>query len=167
MLLRPSRLAHVPASQHQVRQGSANGKRKIGATEEQESALVLTTEFNYNYRVFDGVWISYKEGGSKPLLTPVLTVRYLSPPRRPELCAVGALYLYSTRYLRDTMMDYDKLIPDVMIGDNVWAVADKPVEVTGARPSSAWRGVPVKFAHGKVSPRLPERCDARAFREPA
>jgi hypothetical protein len=67
----------------------------------------------------------------------------LSPEGNAGICAVNAIYLYSGAYLRSTLMDYSHLIPDVMVGNNVWFLANKPVEITGARLSSAWLGVPV------------------------
>ena len=49
----------------------------------------------------------------------------LSPEHHPDVCAVGALYLYNTRYIVDTNMDYDRLIPECMIGKNFWVVSNK------------------------------------------
>ena len=53
MLHRPSRLVYV-------RDGDVVTKSKRSKS---ESALLLTTEFNYQYRVHDPVWLSYKEPG--------------------------------------------------------------------------------------------------------
>ena len=62
-----------------------------------ESNLLLTTEFNYNYRIFDGVWASYVEKpGEKPLgfngvqlnktdaKGNVKSVRYITFAEHPE-----------------------------------------------------------------------------------
>ena len=113
MLHRPTRRAHVRADADAPE--PKKGKHA-------DRNLVLTTEFNYNYRVLDGVWASYVEKGAPPLLTPVLITKQasasklLSPVHHPEVCEVGALYLYNTRYIQDTKMDYDYLIPECMIG---------------------------------------------------
>ena len=59
-------MAHVRASEQGVQ--IPNKKRKA-----EELSLVLTTESNYNYKVGDAVWISYKETSTdEPLLTPIL-----------------------------------------------------------------------------------------------
>ena len=55
MLHRPSRLVYV-------RDGDVVTKSKRSKS---ESALLLTTEFNYQYRVHDPVWLSYKEPGDE------------------------------------------------------------------------------------------------------
>ena len=113
--------ADAPSSRPARRRGYSCTDSKHRKTEEQ--ALVLTTEFNYNYRILDGVWAPYYEGErTAPLLTPVLITKQasasklLSPVHHPEVCEVGALYLYNTRYIQDTKMDYDYLIPECMIG---------------------------------------------------
>lgn len=146
MLHRPSRQAHARREVH-------DRKRKA-ADINKEEVLVLTTEFNYNYRLHDGIWITYRERGGAPLQTPVLVTGLLSPVGNPGVCGVNAIYLYNGWYLRDKLMDFDRLIPDVMVGKNVWFLANKPVEITGSRPSSAWLGVPVGVqdagAHGSA-----------------
>ena len=53
-----------------VRDGDVVTKSKRSKS---ESALLLTTEFNYQYRVHDPVWLSYKEpGDDAPKETPVI-----------------------------------------------------------------------------------------------
>lgn len=139
MLCRPSRQAHA-------RRIDNDRKRKSGDINgdiNKEEVLVLTTEFNFNYRVHDGVWISCRDLQVGLVQTPVLITSLLSPEGNAGICAVNAIYLYSGAYLRSTLMDYSHLIPDVMVGNNVWFLANKPVEITGARLSSAWLGVPV------------------------
>jgi hypothetical protein len=139
MLCRPSRQAHA-------RRIDNDRKRKSGDINgdiNKEEVLVLTTEFNFNYRVHDGVWISCRDLQLGLVQTPVLITSMLSPEGNAGICAVNAIYLYSGAYLRSTLMDYSHLIPDVMVGNNVWFLANKPVEITGARLSSAWLGVPV------------------------
>ena len=97
MLHRPTRRAHVRAD--------ARGRRLADAPEPKKGKhadrnLVLTTEFNYNYRVLDGVWASYVEKGAPPLLTPVLIEELLSPEHHPGVCAVGPCKMtYSRRAL--------------------------------------------------------------------
>lgn len=153
MLVRPTRTAHA----------RCDGDAEEGATKKQrptdsETPLLLTTEFNYQYRLYGGVWISYKEPqDEKPRLTPVLMSGLLSPVGAPEIVEVNGLYLYNTKYLRDTQMDYDHLIPDEAIGVNVWVLSDNHVHVTGARPSSAWKGVPV-VVNGDAKVRQPLAC---------
>ena len=49
--------------------------------------LLLQTEFNYLYRLYDGVWLSYREKESDgallpPKQTPVMIVRYCTSRRR-------------------------------------------------------------------------------------
>ena len=149
MLNRPTRRAHVRAD---VDDPDPKKRKSM------QSNLLLTTEFNYNYRIFDGVWASYVEKpGEKPLLTPVLIEDLESVEQRPDVCSVGALYLYNTRYVVDMKMDYDQLIPECMIGKNFWVVSNKRLEITSKRPSSAWHGVPAKVIERgrqtqKVSP---------------
>ena len=147
MLHRPSRLVYV-------RDGDVVTKSKRSKS---ESALLLTTEFNYQYRVHDPVWLSYKEpGDDAPKETPVIISGFISPHGRPEINEVNAYYLYSTKYLRDHDMDYNRLIPDEAVGDNVWVVANRPVHMTGGRVSSAWMGVPASCEAGQV--RLPAQA---------
>ena len=74
MLHRPSRLVYV-------RDGDVVTKSKRSKS---ESALLLTTEFNYQYRVHDPVWLSYKEpGDDAPKETPVIISGFISPHGRP------------------------------------------------------------------------------------
>ena len=69
MLHRPSRLVYV-------RDGDVVTKSKRSKS---ESALLLTTEFNYQYRVHDPVWLSYKEpGDDAPKETPVIISGFIS-----------------------------------------------------------------------------------------
>ena len=71
MLHRPSRLVYV-------RDGDVVTKSKRSKS---ESALLLTTEFNYQYRVHDPVWLSYKEpGDDAPKETPVIISGFISDP---------------------------------------------------------------------------------------
>ena len=152
MLHRPTRRAHVRADADAPE--PKKGKHA-------DRNLVLTTEFNYNYRVLDGVWASYVEKGAPPLLTPVLIEELLSPEHHPGVCAVGALYLYNTRYIVDTKMDYDRLIPECMIGKNFWVVSNKRLEITSARPSSAWVGVPAKVVErGRAKQKVSQPASA-------
>lgn len=144
MLCRPSRQAHA-------RRIDNDRKRKSGDINgdiNKEEVLVLTTEFNFNYRVHDGVWISCRDLQVGLVQTPVLITSLLSPEGNAGICAVNAIYLYNGAYLRSTLMDYSHLIPDAMVGNNVWFLANKPVEITGARLSSAWLGVPVGMHDG-------------------
>ena len=130
--MRPSRSAHVRAN---------DMKRKLEDMND-EDMLMLRNEYNYNIRLGDACWVAYCEPGEPPKLAPVLTTRLLSPSDRPEVCAVNGVFLYSTQYLRDRQMDYDRLIPDEMVGTDVYVLANRHVEVTGARPSSSWTAVP-------------------------
>ena len=67
MLHRPTRRAHVRADADapEPKKFFKNFFPKKGKHADRN--LVLTTEFNYNYRVLDGVWASYVEKGAPPL----------------------------------------------------------------------------------------------------
>ena len=91
MLHRPSRLVYV-------RDGDVVTKSKRSKS---ESALLLTTEFNYQYRVHDPVWLSYKEpGDDAPKETPVRGgARPVLQPHRSlsQVCYHQMVDLKSTR----------------------------------------------------------------------
>ena len=58
--------------------------------------LLLQTEFNYFYRLFDGVWLSYREKDSDsallpPKQTPALIVRYVSPKDNPGVVDIDCV----------------------------------------------------------------------------
>ena len=154
MLIRPTRKA-------QAREASQT-LMPLKRSHAEEYPLVLATEFNYQYRIGDAVWIAYTEGGKAPLLTPVLVTKMISPEGIEDVCEVYGLYLYTTAYVTEHQMDYDGLLPQVAIGDNVWVVSNKIVKVTASRPSSSWKGVPahvIKDTFGKEQVRsLPPAC---------
>ena len=151
MLRRPVRQVHVRFAPEEPEPKKA---KKINK-EESELVLLLQTEFNYLYRLYDGVWLSYREKESDgallpPKQTPALIVRYVSPKDNPGVVDIDCVYLYNTAYLREHQMDYNHLIDDELIGVNVWVVSNKRVNVTGSYPSSAWKGVPVELQAGQV-----------------
>jgi len=158
MLCRPSRQAHA-------RRIDNDRKRKSGDINgdiNKEEVLVLTTEFNFNYRVHDGVWISCRDLQLGLVQTPVLITSMLSPEGNAGICAVNAIYLYNGAYLRSTLMDYSHLIPDVMVGNNVWFLANKPVEITAQRQRAQhWRAQHQRAQRWRAQRRQAQRWQAQ------
>lgn len=155
MLIRPSRVAsarRTPAPDAAAPQACKLRKRKI--SEEEEHVAVVTTEFNYQYRVGDGSFIVCKEkedGGTYE--TPVLFVSMVSPKGAPDITEIGALYLYNTDYLTRNLQDYNNLLPAEVVGKNCWVLANRPVNFSSARPSSAWMATPARACNGEVRAR--------------
>jgi len=152
MLIRPSRVAsarRTPAPDAAAPQACKLRKRKI--SEEEEHVAVVTTEFNYQYRVGDGSFIVCKEkedGGTYE--TPVLFVSMVSPKGAPDITEIGALYLYNTDYLTRNLQDYNNLLPAEVVGKNCWVLANRPVNFSSARPSSAWMATPARACNGEM-----------------
>ena len=146
-LVRPSRQGHARRNAAT----EADSKSKKARVDKDETVRVVTTEFNYNYRIGGTCWINYKEAGdSQPKETPVLIIDMLLPPLRPDIVEINALYLYSTRYLVDMQQDYNQLLPEGAIGNNVYVLANRPLSVASSCPSSAWTATAADIHEGQA-----------------
>ena len=116
------------AAEYSETKVAAAGKRVIP---ESEYMGVLVTEMNYHVRPGSAVWLGWKYGAGKPVSWPMQLTQLRAPESRDTIIEVGGYWYYNTLYLSQGRDPFSLLQPH-MIGNNVWVLANEPVN----RPSS-------------------------------